>query len=223
MRPRALADRVDSADRKPSPNRSRASSDMSRRETRLRAVSVTTAACKPGPNGEPATPSGSPAAVCACHSLGSATGACGARRRSPRSAAAPRPDGGRNACAAGASRLAELVPAAATSIRVVIDELVDLILAAAARDPTPGCPGWAPGLRSHPRAWPTPSPSRAPPPAARPASSEDPARAGSNELRESLRARSSKTPDPLLQLRHLAAQPAQPTRQELNARSRPAS
>jgi hypothetical protein len=46
-----------------SPNRSRASSDMSRRETRLRAVNVTTAACKPGPNAEPATEVGNAADV----------------------------------------------------------------------------------------------------------------------------------------------------------------
>ena len=45
------------------PNRSRASSDMSRRETRLRAVSVTIAACSLGPNAEPATAAGNPAAV----------------------------------------------------------------------------------------------------------------------------------------------------------------
>jgi hypothetical protein len=46
-----------------SPNRSRASSLMSRRETRLRAVSVSIAACSLGPNAEPTTSAGNSAAV----------------------------------------------------------------------------------------------------------------------------------------------------------------
>jgi hypothetical protein len=47
----------------PIENSSLASSDMSRREIRLRAVSVTTAACSLGPNAEAATAAGSAAAV----------------------------------------------------------------------------------------------------------------------------------------------------------------
>jgi hypothetical protein len=45
------------------PNSSPASSVMSRREIRLRAVNVTTAACRLGPNAEPPIPSGNPAVV----------------------------------------------------------------------------------------------------------------------------------------------------------------
>jgi len=41
---------------------------MSRRETLFLAVSVTTAACKPGPNAEPATQEGTAAAVLRLHS-----------------------------------------------------------------------------------------------------------------------------------------------------------
>jgi len=50
---------------RPIPNSSRASSVMSRRETRLRAVSVTTAACSLGPNADRDTSAGSRAAVLA--------------------------------------------------------------------------------------------------------------------------------------------------------------
>ena len=50
------------------PNSSRASSVVSRRETRLRTASVTTAACSRGPNAERGTLAGSSARVAAAHS-----------------------------------------------------------------------------------------------------------------------------------------------------------
>ena len=65
---RALADRVDRADRETDPEQVEASSIIPRREIRLRAVNVTNAACKFGPNADPPIPAGSPAVVLAPHS-----------------------------------------------------------------------------------------------------------------------------------------------------------
>ena len=77
----ALADRIHAAGRERAPNRSRASSEIPRRETRCRAVNVTTAACSLGPNADPAIPSGNSRSS-SPSTPGSAADACDARSQS---------------------------------------------------------------------------------------------------------------------------------------------
>jgi hypothetical protein len=112
----------------PTPNISRANSLAARREIRLRAVNVTIAASNRGPNAEDPTPSATQAVVSARQSgqrsrcVRCSTNST-ADRRQLGDLVAPEPAAG------PLLMLAELMPAAATRLRVVRDDLIDLILA----------------------------------------------------------------------------------------------
>ena len=158
------------------PNRSRASSTIPRREIRCRAVNVTTAACNLGPNGRRGDqlrqPGAGPGAtVPAAQLMGAMLGHDHADRRQLAHLVATEPP------ARPALLFIEPMPAAAARVRVVIDDLIDLILRLelATRAPMPGLPTQPCAAR--PPGASVPWPSRAPPPAAAPASWADPSTA----------------------------------------------
>ncbi len=123
---------------------------MSRRETRLRAVIVTTAACKSVPNGESPTPSGS-RATCASPQPGQ-------RRRcvrcshqdAPRSAAARPPDGARTVPQARAPLLMNTRPQSVAGLRDSDRRSHRADPLPSSLRPEPSCPGWAPAFRFSP-------------------------------------------------------------------------
>jgi hypothetical protein len=107
------------------PNSSDASSAVPRREIRLRAVSVTTAACKFAPNARSPTPAGNPTVVVARHS--------GQRMRAMLDQDhADRRQLGHLVGTETSTRLAlpdgEVMAAPATGAGIVIDDLIHLIL-----------------------------------------------------------------------------------------------
>ena len=108
------------------PNSSRASSVVSRRETRFRTASVTTAACSRGPNAERGTLAGSSARVWVAHS--------GQQTACSRCSLTRTAIGGNSAtwCRDGSaastrSRSSEQVRARPAALRPMLDDLVDLL------------------------------------------------------------------------------------------------
>ena len=129
------------------PNRSCASSAIPRREIRCRAVNVTTAACNRGPNAQTPIGSGTGAGSCAAvptaQLVRAMLGPGHADRRQLSDLVATEPPARR------ALLLAEPMPASTARVRVMIDDLLDLILGTQLTTGT-RCPGCPPDLRRSP-------------------------------------------------------------------------
>jgi len=129
------------------PNRSCASSAIPRREIRCRAVNVTTAACNRGPNAQTPIGSGTGAGSCAAvptaQLVRAMLGPGHADRRQLSDLVATEPPARR------ALLLAEPMPASTARVRVMIDDLLDLILGTQLMTGT-RCPGCPPDLRRSP-------------------------------------------------------------------------